>query len=171
MIIRLKWRKVILVPWNPLLSLNMNITSWLNCCSFGLSLVDFTISRIYSLLLCWFYKNNIHILLLLNYLTQLLWCSAYVIVLLLCFSLCYIEYLKYASCTQKAQQDSEACANKYKETMHFMKPNANQEHHENITLNENIKTICWWVFLLLLLLFSFWSFFLSTLSSFSNRII
>ncbi|KAL5275742.1 hypothetical protein ACFFRR_001533 [Megaselia abdita] len=52
------------------------------------------------------------------------------------------EYLKYSSCTQKAQQDSEACANKYKETMHFMKPNANQENPENITLNENIKTIC-----------------------------
>ena len=60
-------------------------------------------------------------------------------------SFSHLEYLKYASCSQKAQHDSEACANKYKETMHFMKPNANQENHGNMTLTqyENIKTICW----------------------------
>jgi len=42
-----------------------------------------------------------------------------------------------------AKKDFEVCANRYKETMVFLKPNKNQENPENGTLNENIKTICW----------------------------
>ncbi|XP_073811339.1 uncharacterized protein isoform X2 [Musca autumnalis] len=52
------------------------------------------------------------------------------------------EYLKHAPCSQKAKREFEVCANRYKETMLFLKPNNNQENHENITLSENIKTIC-----------------------------
>ncbi|XP_053962132.1 uncharacterized protein LOC128865803 [Anastrepha ludens] len=52
------------------------------------------------------------------------------------------EYLKHAPCSEMAKKEFEVCANRYKETMVFLKPNKNQESHENITLNENIKTIC-----------------------------
>lgn len=52
------------------------------------------------------------------------------------------EYLKHAPCSEMAKKEFEVCSSKYKETMVFMKPNKNQENHENITLNENIKTIC-----------------------------
>uniref|UniRef100_A0A0A1WQY9 Uncharacterized protein C9orf117 n=1 Tax=Zeugodacus cucurbitae TaxID=28588 RepID=A0A0A1WQY9_ZEUCU len=52
------------------------------------------------------------------------------------------EYLKHAHCSEIAKKEFEGCANRYKETMVFLKPNKNQENHENITLNENIKTIC-----------------------------
>jgi len=54
------------------------------------------------------------------------------------------EYLKHAPCTETAKKEFEICANRYKETMVFLKPNQNQEPepHENGTLNDNIKTIC-----------------------------
>ncbi|XP_023171241.1 uncharacterized protein LOC111599728 [Drosophila hydei] len=52
------------------------------------------------------------------------------------------EYLKHAPCSEMAKKDFEVCANRYKETMVFLKPNKNQENSENGTLNENIKTIC-----------------------------
>ncbi|XP_030375339.1 uncharacterized protein LOC115624680 [Scaptodrosophila lebanonensis] len=53
------------------------------------------------------------------------------------------EYLKHAPCSEMAKRDFEVCANRYKETMVFLKPNKNQqETQENVTLNENIKTIC-----------------------------
>lgn len=55
----------------------------------------------------------------------------------------FAEYLKHAPCSERAKKEFEACANRYKETMVFLKPNKNQESQENITLNENIKTICW----------------------------
>lgn len=59
--------------------------------------------------------------------------------------LIFLEYLKHAHCSEIAKKEFEGCANRYKETMVFLKPNKNQESHENITLNENIKTICWCV--------------------------
>ncbi|EDW73709.1 uncharacterized protein [Drosophila tropicalis] len=52
------------------------------------------------------------------------------------------EYLKHAACSEMAKKQFEVCANRYKETMVFLKPNKNQENQENGTLNENIKTIC-----------------------------
>ncbi|XP_059225238.1 uncharacterized protein LOC106092481 [Stomoxys calcitrans] len=52
------------------------------------------------------------------------------------------EYLKHAPCSERAKKEFEVCANRYKETMVFLKPNKNQESQENITLDENIKTIC-----------------------------
>ncbi|KAI8122470.1 uncharacterized protein LOC111684790 isoform X1 [Lucilia cuprina] len=52
------------------------------------------------------------------------------------------EYLKHAPCSEMAKREFEVCANRYKETMVFLKPNKNQESQENITINENIKTIC-----------------------------
>ncbi|XP_017835945.1 uncharacterized protein LOC108595252 isoform X1 [Drosophila busckii] len=52
------------------------------------------------------------------------------------------EYLKHAPCSEMAKKDFEVCANRYKETMVFLKPHKNQENQENGTLNENIKTIC-----------------------------
>ncbi|XP_067629970.1 uncharacterized protein [Eurosta solidaginis] len=52
------------------------------------------------------------------------------------------EYLKHAPCSEMAKKEFEVCANRYKETMVFLKPNKNQETHENNTLNQNIKTIC-----------------------------
>ncbi|XP_075166411.1 uncharacterized protein LOC142238603 [Haematobia irritans] len=52
------------------------------------------------------------------------------------------EYLKHAPCSEMAKKEFEECATRYKETMVFLKPNKNQESQENITLDENIKTIC-----------------------------
>lgn len=60
-------------------------------------------------------------------------------------NLIFLEYLKHAPCSEMAKKEFEVCANRYKETMVFLKPNKNQETHENFTLNENIKTICWCV--------------------------
>ncbi|KAL9875367.1 uncharacterized protein LOC119642463 isoform X1 [Glossina fuscipes] len=52
------------------------------------------------------------------------------------------EYLRHAPCSEMAKREFEVCANRYKEAMVFLKPNKNQDTQENITVNENIKTIC-----------------------------
>uniref|UniRef100_A0A1A9WW21 DUF19 domain-containing protein n=1 Tax=Glossina brevipalpis TaxID=37001 RepID=A0A1A9WW21_9MUSC len=52
------------------------------------------------------------------------------------------EYLRHAPCSAMAKREFEVCANRYKETMVYLKPNENQQAQENITVNENIKTIC-----------------------------
>ncbi|XP_037953962.1 uncharacterized protein LOC119684084 [Teleopsis dalmanni] len=52
------------------------------------------------------------------------------------------EYLRHAPCSEIAKKEFETCANQFKETMVFLKPNKNQEAAENNTFVENVKTIC-----------------------------
>lgn len=62
--------------------------------------------------------------------------------ILIFFSICS-EYLRHSSCSETARNEFETCAERYKDALKFMTP-LQQENQENLTLSENLKTICWY---------------------------